>query len=322
MKNNNIKTNITPWWLTGFAQADGSFQVVMTSRPDNKLLYSPRPVFSLTQSIRDCEMIEAVHNYLGVGQLSVSRGCITLTVCNLQKIMNVIIPHFDKYPLRGGKYLSYLRFKIVTLLKANKIHLTLPGLLQIIHLVCIRPGHFDEIMTKMIQKFGTLPSFGPIDINDYVVTSVLAKEMDINYITGLIDGDGSFNFSFPKGQRRVIPNITVIASLEDYSVLEDLQEYFGKGNIYYLSSAAAVFKLHTVSSILSVWPLLLQGNFNSVKRTYLASYYEALVLLQEHGVKQDKHLLKIVDLVYDMNQLGNNRNLSKTEYLKLFIKFI
>lgn len=53
--------------------------------------------------------------------------------------------------------------------------------------------------------------------------------MNIDYVTGLIDGDGSINFSFPRGQRRVSPNVTVVASLDDRSVLEDLVIFFGCG---------------------------------------------------------------------------------------------
>ena len=43
------------------------------------------------------------------------------------------------------------------------------------------------------------------------------------------------------------------------------------------------------------------------------------MILYNHGVKQDVHLLAIVDLVYDMNQGGKRRKLSKAAYCQLFI---
>lgn len=109
-------------------------------------------------------MMLAIHAYLGVGQLSESKGCITLTVRNLKDLLNVVIPHFEQYPLLGGKKLAFLRFKIVCILKSDKMHLELPGLLQIVQLCCIKPELYDMIMITLKQKFGDLPYFEPIDI--------------------------------------------------------------------------------------------------------------------------------------------------------------
>lgn len=231
---------ITPWWLTGFTQADGSFLVTYERRPDGKLPFYPQPVFSLTQSVRERGMMIAIHEYLGVGQLSESKGCITLTVRNLQELLSVIIPHFEQYPVMGGKYLAFLRFKIVCIMKSSKLHLTLSGLLQIIQLTCINPELYTEIMGVLVKKYSILPIFESIDIDAWITTPIDVRDMCIDYVTGLIDGDGSINFSFSSSQRRVIPNVTVIASALDLAVLEALVLFFGCGKIYALPSKAFV----------------------------------------------------------------------------------
>lgn len=142
--------------------------------------------------------------------------------------------------------------------------------------------------------------------------------MEIDYVTGLIDGDGSINFSFPAGQRRVIPNVTVIASLDDREVLEDLVVFFGCGRVYELPSKAIVFKVETATEIVDVvFPLIMLGTFNTVKQTYLAPSLEALLILKNRGVRLDIDLLRIVDLVYNMNQGGKRRKLTKAAYCKL-----
>lgn len=316
----NKQYNITPWWLTGFTQADGSFLVTHEFRPAGKLPFYPQPVFSLTQSVRDLPMMEAIHAFLGVGQLSISKGCVTLTVRNLQDILNVIIPHFDKYPLRGGKYLAFIRFKIVCILKSSKLHLQLPVYLQIVQLTCINPELYAKVMKATGDKFGTLPSFTPIDLNDWITPPIPAADMNIDYVTGLIDGDGSINFAFPSGQRRVSPNVTVIASLDDLPVLEDLVIFFGCGKINKLPSNAIVYKVITTSDILDkVWPLITLGQFNTVKQTYIEKSYQAMLILRSRGVRHDEDLLAIVDLVYDMNQGGKNRRITKAAYCDKFI---
>jgi len=61
--------------------------------------------------------------YLKVGRLTINsnRNEINIVVTKLDEIINVIIPHFDKYPVRGGKLISYLIF-LVFLLYIIKKH--------------------------------------------------------------------------------------------------------------------------------------------------------------------------------------------------------
>lgn len=61
------------------------------------------------------------------------------------------------------------------------------------------------------------------------------------------------------------------------------------------------------------------GQFNTVKRTYIDKSYQAMLILQSRGIRQDEDLLAIVDLVYDMNQGGKNRRLTKAAYCDKFI---
>jgi len=53
---------------------------------------------------------------------------VMFTVRSLDDIINVIIPHFDKYPLLTQKKGDYLLFKIAALLMQKGSHLTAVGL--------------------------------------------------------------------------------------------------------------------------------------------------------------------------------------------------
>lgn len=196
-------------------------------------------------------MMQAIHAQLGVGQLSFSKGCVTLTVRNLKDILTVIIPHFENYPLRGGKNLAFLRFKMVCLLKVSKMHLQLPVYLQIVKLTCINPDLYAKIMNATIDKFGVLPDFEILDIHQLAPPLIAAEDMDIDYVTGLIDGDGSITFSFPTSQRKVVSNIIVTASLDDLEVMNDLVVFFGCGKVYRLKKKAYIFYVSNASHILN-----------------------------------------------------------------------
>jgi hypothetical protein len=67
-------------------------------------------------------MIKALHAHIGVGKLRINRDSANLVINKLEDLILVILPHFDKYPCRGGKYISYRRqaFRQVVLLMQNK----------------------------------------------------------------------------------------------------------------------------------------------------------------------------------------------------------
>ena len=48
--------------------------------------------------------------------------------------MNIILPHFDKYPLISKKGIDYLLFKQIVLLMLNEGHHTLGGIKKIVNI--------------------------------------------------------------------------------------------------------------------------------------------------------------------------------------------
>lgn len=54
--------------------------------------------------------MKKLHKALGVGKLSINRESVNIVVSSITDILTVIIPHFDKYPVKGGKLVSYLIF--------------------------------------------------------------------------------------------------------------------------------------------------------------------------------------------------------------------
>jgi hypothetical protein len=55
-------------------------------------------------------------------------------VSNINDIINIIIPHFNKYPLQSAKSIDFQIWKKCVVLIKNKEHLTEEGLHKIIHL--------------------------------------------------------------------------------------------------------------------------------------------------------------------------------------------
>jgi hypothetical protein len=87
--------------------------------------------------ISDTPLIESVRKYFGnIGYITIStvRNTVEFRVSTIKEIVNVIIPHFDKYPLITKKASDYLLFKQIVLYIVDKKHLTSEGLQAIVNL--------------------------------------------------------------------------------------------------------------------------------------------------------------------------------------------
>lgn len=71
--------------------------IVFRKRHDYKVGYQVTPLFVLTQSVTEMDIIMALQEYLGVGSLKVDSKSVILEVSSIQDIVSIIIPHFDKY---------------------------------------------------------------------------------------------------------------------------------------------------------------------------------------------------------------------------------
>ena len=92
-------------------------------------------------------------------------------------------------------------------------------------------------------------------------------KLSLEFISGLIDGDGSFNVSFQiKPYRRVRVNLTVVQETSCKELLNQLKIYFNCGNVYNLPSAANRFKVENIDLILNeIKPKLNEAKFNTQK---------------------------------------------------------
>lgn len=324
-KINKIKLHkFTPSWLAGFTQSDGSFMVAFEQVQKGKLAIRPRPVFNLSQSIRDLEMMKALHHYLGCGSITINRGNVVINVSAINDWLNKIFPILDNTPLRGNKLLSYNILKIVTKMMEAKEHLNLEGLLKIMDISYFMNKNttyrtqesYQELLDILISKHGSLPKFLPITLTN--LTDI--PPLNGDYIRGEIDGDGSFNVAFRKTRRRIGINFTIVHELESISILNELVKFFNCGKVYKLSSSAAVrFQIQNVSEILNnVYPIFQNMEFNSIKQEQFKKFITICEIINTKGYKSNIDLKTIVDLGWDMNQDGKYRRWSKEEYVKKF----
>jgi len=321
----NKNINITNDWISGFTQSDGSFIISYISTK-GEMPIRPVPVFNLTQSKLDYELFIEIQKYLGIGKVYKNRENVTFVVKSIDEIVEILLPLFDKHPLRGSKLAGYNIFKVVSLMIKEKKHLTVEGLIQILNLsyfmnkeTSLRTEESKEILVnKLIQKHGELPL-----VNEIIIPALNLNKSEpliLEFVRGLIDGDGSFNVSFATTRRRISVNFSVVCELSSISVLNDLVNYFGCGTVYKLQSNAARYQVQSVEEILNnIYPKLKDIKFNTIKQNHFEKTIKVAELIKTYGYKTDEGLKTIVNLAWNMNKEGKGRKINKSEYLLKFL---
>nr|QVG61520.1 hypothetical protein [Rhizoctonia sp.] len=157
--------------------------------------------------------------------------------------------------------------------------------------------------------------------------SASAIPLDKEFVRGLVDCDGSFNFSFKSSRRRVVPNFTVTMGTGDEQVLHDLVKFFDCGKVYSLPSQSSRFQIENappggsgLNDLLEkVCPFFETNSLITIKQEHFTTSVEAWKLLANHSLTDDI-LIQLVDLVYNMNQGGKSRKLTRKQYLAKFIQ--
>ena len=129
----NIKdeadTNLNNYWLSGFADADASFQIKILNRV-NRAKPEIRLTFQIDQKKDDLLLV--IKQFLG-GNIGYRKNTDTYYYSSTSfGSAKKVIHYFDNYHLLSSKYLNYLNWRKAYLIVQNKEHLTELGLNKII----------------------------------------------------------------------------------------------------------------------------------------------------------------------------------------------
>jgi hypothetical protein len=131
-------TALDPWYVTGLVEGEGCFCISFALRSKLKTGLEVRPSFSLSLNERDRELLVDLQTYFECGQIRVSRGDRTFKyeARALRDHVERIVPHFERYPLRGSKATGFRAFADVCRMVEQGDHLRREGLREIVKLAC------------------------------------------------------------------------------------------------------------------------------------------------------------------------------------------
>src|ERR1700734_3516466 len=162
-------------------------------------------------------------------QLILSKKSLLCSAVAASQRQEVIISHFDKYPLITHKLSDYLIFKQCFEIVKQGENLTERGLLEIISLKSnLNLGLPDKLKNAF-------PNIMAKDRPEYFFTGI----PDPFWVSGFISGDGSFQIVLRNSNNQVFARLGIHLHVRELEVLKGLATYFKLYNIEYYSPSSA-----------------------------------------------------------------------------------
>lgn len=107
-------SKLNPYYVTGFVDGEGSFIITVNPNSKYKTNYRVKATFSSRSGglhERDLPLLNLIQNYFGVGSVTKQgKESFQYRVSSVKEL-ELIISHFDRYPLITKKHADFLLFK-------------------------------------------------------------------------------------------------------------------------------------------------------------------------------------------------------------------
>jgi LAGLIDADG DNA endonuclease family protein len=123
-----------PSCISGYVDGEGCFTVSIAPRRTLRVGWEVRPSLSVSQNGDRSEVLLEIQAYFGCGTLRPDRSDKTLKweVRSLPLLVERVIPHFRRYPLRSGKQRDFEAFAGICEAMTRGEHRTTSGLCEIV----------------------------------------------------------------------------------------------------------------------------------------------------------------------------------------------
>lgn len=221
-----------PFYVTGFVDGDGSFSVLALKRAQYKTGWNFIPVFTINIHSRDTALLQRIQSFFGgIGIITIFEkdNSAYFSVKSVKDIINVIIPHFEKYPLLTQKQADFELFKQIVILMHNKQHLNTKGLNKIISF----KASLNKGLTTLLKIH--FPNITPVVRP--VIKILSLTNVNPNWITGFVEAEGSFFITTIKSKAyktgyQIRLDFSIIQHRRDKNLIESFIPYFSTGGTY------------------------------------------------------------------------------------------
>ncbi len=123
---------LTPDWVVGFTDGEGSFYVGINPHPEMTAGYQVLPEFRIVQHERDLQILYALKRFFRCGVVRRNHGDRYELRIRKLSCLEKVVEFFERHPLKTKKHVDFKKFaRIVRWMREGK-HLEREGLIRII----------------------------------------------------------------------------------------------------------------------------------------------------------------------------------------------
>lgn len=300
----NEQTNkLNPWFVTGFTDAEGCF--LINVRPNSKLNsgYSVELVFKIALHSKDSALVREFLNYFGVGTVT-NRGalCAQYWVGSI-KDLDIIINHFDNYPLISQKRSDFELFKQVFELLQRKEHLTYEGINKIVSIKAVFNNGLSENLRVAFPNI--VPAIRP------TVKGVIPNPQ---WLSGFVSGEGCFMVKLIKSSDTQIGfqiqlHFVITQHCRDEELLKSFEYYLNCGSFYKTKRGEVYFYVRKFSHLNEIIiPFFKKYNILGVKSEDFDDFCKVADMM-----KHKQHLTEDGLTLIRQIRTGMNKNRSNAQ---------
>lgn len=304
----NPVNTINPYYLTGFIDGEGCFNLSIYKNSELAVGWHIIPVFKISLHVKDKALLESIQRSLGVGSIyKHGKNSLELRVNGL-KNLNVLINHLDNYPLITQKFGDFVLFKEAVKLIGLREHLTKEGLLKLVSLkASLNKGLSGKLKSEFSSVIPAIRSKG------------LSSEIkDMNWLRGFVEAEGSFHVIVQKlkGNTWVSLIFTLTQHSRDKVLMESLIEFLGCGRCSSASTRKEVnFIVSTYSEISKIIiPLFQEYPLLGFKQKDFLDFVKVADLIKSKDHLTKEGLSIVMDIKNKMNQ---RRSITDSDSLQL-----
>ena len=121
-------------YISGFVEGEGCFCVSFQPSRRHRFGWEVRPSFSVSQNADRAELLYLIRNTWECGSIRPDRSdrTIKFEVRGISSLVDVVLPHFDRFPLRSMKRFEVLRMKFICHEMTGGQHLDVGGFRRIV----------------------------------------------------------------------------------------------------------------------------------------------------------------------------------------------
>ena len=119
-------------WVVGFVDGEGCFFVGINPHPEMTTGFQVLPEFTVVQHQRDVQLLHALKGFFGCGVVRTNHAeRMAYRVRAVDHLNEIIIPFFEKHPLKSKKNVDFAKFRKVVQLMSKGEHLSRAGIEKI-----------------------------------------------------------------------------------------------------------------------------------------------------------------------------------------------